>query len=181
MTMFNYKKIDNFLEKDFCDFIIDYFIIKTNFSIESSSDKNDLLKYFHYSDFLVETILQNSMIFVREIVQEDLYPSYTYSGIYTEGDKLDPHKNKKSEKIEGILFFGSESGKQKIYLSNKDDCSDSNCFELNAGDLLLFNGHKYWHWSDNLDIKWSIFSFLYYTDDANSIYDEREYLGFPQK
>lgn len=176
--MFKYKKLKSFLEKDFCDFIVDYFILKTNAKIESSEDKNNFLYYFEYADALMETILHNSQESVIEIVGEKLFPSYTYSGIYTLGDEVCNHKNKKTEKIEGFLFLGSDEGKETITLSEFDDCSNKFSEELEPGDLFLFNGHNYWHWIEPLQSKWSIRSFLYFTDDETLSCDERPYLGF---
>jgi len=175
--MFKYKKIKSFLEKDFCDFIVDYFILKTNAKIESSEDKNNFLYYFEYADALMETILHNSQESVIEI-GEKLFTSYTYSGIYTLGDEVCNHKNKKTEKIEGFLFLGSDEGKETITLSEFDDCSNKFSEELEPGDLFLFNGHNYWHWIEPLQSKWSIRSFLYFTDDETLSCDERPYLGF---
>lgn len=176
--MFKYKKIESFLELDFCNFIIDYFILKTNHKIESSGNKKDLMHYFHYSDYLMETILQNSLVHVNELVGEEVYPSYTYSGIYTKGESILNHKNKSSEKIEGFLFLGSEKYKQKIYLSENDNGSDAIVEELCPGDLFLFNGNNYWHWTDSIKDEWSVVSLMHFTDNLDFIFDKREYLGF---
>jgi len=183
--MFKYKKIKNFLETDFAEFIVDYFILKTNMTIDCSENQNNFLNYFFYSDNLTETILHNSCDSVNEITGMNLVQSYTYSGVYTKGDEIFNHKNKDTEKIEGFLFLGSENNKEKIYLSESDDCSNLIYEELEPGDLFLFDGHKYWHWIDSLEDKWSVRSFLYFIEkkegNENLIYDRRPYLGFPKQ
>jgi hypothetical protein len=182
--MFNYKKVNKFLEIDFVEFIQDYFILKTNVNIDCSEKENDFSKYFCYSDFLIETILNNSTDAVREIVGMDLIPTYTYSGLYTKGDEVFIHKNKPTEYIECFLFLGSFGEKDKIFLSENSNGADHIEFELEIGDLLIFNGHKYWHWMDSLKDEWSLRSFLYFVENKEEneslFYDERPYLGFPK-
>lgn len=182
--MFEYKKIKKFLEPDFAEFIVDYFILKTNMTIDCSEDENNFSNYFFYSDNLTETILHNSCDSINEIVEMDLIQTYTYSGVYTKGDEIFNHKNKDSEKIEGFLFLGSENSIDKIYLSQNNDCSNSFQVELEPGDLFLFDGHKYWHWTDSLDQRWCIRSSLYFVEkieeNEHLIFDGRPYLGFPK-
>lgn len=182
--MFTYKKIKNFLELDFVEFIQDYFIIKTNVNIDCSDGENDLSKHFHYSDMLIETILINAKESISNFVGLDLMPTYTYSGLYTKGDDIFVHKNKKTEHIECLLFLGSSSKKDKIFLSENSDGSDFIVEELMPGDLLVFDGYKYWHWMESLEDVWAIRSFLYFIENKeenqNLIYDGRPYLGFPK-
>lgn len=182
--MFTYKKIKNFLEYDFVEFIQDYFVLKTNVTIDCSDNQDSFFNYFYYSDFLIETVLNNSCDSIKQIVGLNLVPSYSYSGIYTKGDEIFNHKNKPSEQFEGFLFLGSENDKDKIFLSKNDDCSDFIEEELQPGDLFLFDGLKYWHWMEPLANSSSIRSFLYFVEDnkenENLIYDGRPYLGFPK-
>lgn len=184
MNMFNYKKVKNFLESDFVHFIQDYFVLKTNVNIDCSEKENDFSKYFHYSDFLIETILNNSTDAIKQIVEMDLVPSYSYSGLYTKGDEIFIHKNKPSENIECFLFLGSFNEKDKIFLSENDNGSNHIEFEMEVGDLLIFNGHKYWHWMEPLKEEWSLRSFFYFVENNEKneklFYDNRPHLGFPE-
>lgn len=174
----NFKLIKNFIEKDFIEFIQDYFSIKIN---SNQYDKN--FKYFtngyeFYGDSLVETILQNSCESLSELIGVKLLPSHSITNMFMKGDDYKQYVNNFSE-ISAILFLGSSNPKNNFSIQFNNESE----LNLNIGDLVIFENKKISPKKIKISDNWVLQCTLNFVDHEGNfkdyIYDNRKYLGFP--
>lgn len=175
--------VRNFLEKDFINFIQQYFFLRIKAGHSKSGDKQAPGSYFFYSDPLVETILLCSVDSLSKISGRKLLPTYTYTRLYSRGDELKIHRDRPSCEISATLSLGIPDGDSinPIYFSKTEDEKDAIEILLNPGDLCMYKGCDLYHWRPPFTQKWYLQSFLHYVDaegpHKDNIYDGRDYLG----
>lgn len=174
----NFKLIKNFIEKDFIDFIQDYFSIKINSNQYDKNFKNFTNGYEFYSDPLVETILQNSCESISEYMEINLVPTYSITNMFMKGDSYKEYKIGCSE-VSAILLLGSSNLDKKFSINfiNKTK------FDLCLGDLIIFENKKLKPKEFKILDDWILQTSLNFVDNEgefkDNIYDNRPYLGFP--
>jgi len=178
-----YQIVRNFIDKDFCLFIQDYFYLRIKAGHADINDKQASFAYSFYSDPLIETILEGSCEALSEISGFKLLPTYTYTRLYGTGDELVKHRDRESCEISATLSLGIPDGEEvnPIYFSRNEDGSDAKKIILNPGDLCLYRGCELYHWRPPFTQKWYLQAFLHYVDSngpyKDNIYDNRPYLG----
>jgi hypothetical protein len=182
-----YQVIKNFLEPDFVQFIQDYFSMKINCGDVSLEDPQAKGSYTWYSDYLIETILQNSCEILGTTIGIKLLPTYTFTRLYSKGDTLKKHLDRPSCEISATLSLGysTDSDINPIYFSKTIDETNSVKILLEPGDLCIYKGCELYHWRPPVQNSWSLQSFLHFVDgegvNKHLVYDGRDYLGFPLK
>ena len=175
--------VRNFLEKDFIDFIQQYFFLRIKAGHSKSGDEQAPGSYPFYSDPVIETILLCSVDSLSKISGKKLLPTYTYTRLYSRGDELKIHRDRPSCEISATLSLGIPNGDpiNPIYFSKTEDEKDAIEILLNPGDLCMYKGCDLYHWRPPFTQKWYLQSFLHYVDGEgpykDNIYDGRHYLG----
>lgn len=106
-------------------------------------------RYSYYADPLIEVMLRNSTSEVEKMVGEELFPTYSYSRIYLEGEELEKHVDRPSCEVSvtiNVAFTGENS---PIYM--KYPGRDANKYYLNPGDAVIYQGCVVEHWRDKLE------------------------------
>lgn len=178
-----YRIIRGFLDRDFVNFIQQYFFTRINAGQSEIGDPQAPNSYSFYGDPLMDTILGESAAKLSEIAEYSLLPTYSYTRLYGKGDELKIHRDRPSCELSGTLALGVPDGEpiNPIYFSKNEDRSNAIQIKLNPGDLCLYHGCDLYHWRDPFTQKWYLQSFLHYVSadgpHKDFLYDKRKYLG----
>tara|TARA_R100001369_G_scaffold43786_1_gene69885 strand:- start:35 stop:670 length:636 start_codon:yes stop_codon:yes gene_type:complete len=139
--------------------------------------------YSHYSDLVMETLLEEVKPVMEKHTGLKLSETYSYARIYKQGDTLARHKDRYSCEISTTLNLGGESW--PIYLDPTGRVSQAGVkVNLDPGDMLIYSGCDLEHWRDEFQGKNCGQVFLHYnrtsskTAKANK-FDSRPFIGLP--
>jgi hypothetical protein len=186
------------ISEELSNFIYKYFLLKrqvadtlfkTNFISPFTdyfghwSDPQVPNTYSHYSDIVMETLLQELKIKMEKNTNLKLIETYSYARIYKKGDVLEKHKDRFSCEISTTLNLGGDPWPIFIeeYQTNKEIKVN-----LLPGDMLVYKGNILNHWREKFNGENCGQVFLHYnnlkTKNAlNNKYDNRPHLGLPTK
>jgi hypothetical protein len=180
--------VKNFLEKDFINFIQEYFFVRIRAGHANDGDIGILKAKAFYSDPLMETVLLSSTDSLSELIGIKLLPTYTYTRLYFYGAELKMHRDRPSCEISATLALGIPEGHEisPIYFSKNKDRTDAVEILLEPGDLCLYRGCELWHWRPPFTQNWYLQSFLHYVDAdgpfaKDHLYDGRPFLAMPKE
>ena len=186
-----YQVIKNAISTELADFCYQYFLNKGEVAKHLFDEKyiSQFTEYFgvwndqqipetysHYSDIVMETLLQK----VKPIMEKEsgvkLTETYSYARIYKKGDELKRHKDRYSCEISTTMNLGGDEW--SIYL--EPDIK----INLKPGDMLMYRGCELEHWREPFKGKDCGQVFLHYNDasgkDAESNkFDGRPMIGLP--
>jgi hypothetical protein len=151
---------------------------ETNEAGGANSDPNSKIAW--YADPLIETILYNSTADIEQITGLKLFPSYSYSRIYTKGDELKPHVDRPACEISITCHVATVGEPWPIYMQAPGKEATKHILE--PGDVCVYKGCEIKHWREtavNTDI--NVQFMLHYTDqngpNASHKFDRRVSLG----
>jgi len=183
--------IKNFFSKELMKFCYDYFLLKrkvakTLFDTKYISpfcsyfgtwnDSQVPNTYSHYSDIVMETLLEKAKPIMEKKTELKLIPTYSYARIYKKGDILHRHKDRFSCEISTTLNLGGDQWPIYIEPNHK--------INLSPGDMLIYRGNLLEHWREKFNGQDCVQVFLHYNNAAtkgakNNIFDNRIHLGLP--
>ena len=193
-----YQVIKNAISTELADFCYQYFLNKREVARHLFDEKyiSQFTEYFgvwndqqipetysHYSDIVMETLLQK----VKPIMEKEsgvkLTETYSYARIYKKGDELKRHKDRYSCEISTTMNLGGDDW--PIFLEpSGEEGKDGIEVKLEAGDMLMYRGCELEHWREPFKGKDCGQVFLHYNDasskDAeNNKFDGRPMIGLP--
>lgn len=119
---------------------------------------------------------------MSEVVNLDLYPTYTYARIYYTGAILDPHTDRPSCEYSTTLCIDS-TDIWDFYIKNKN--GKENVVKLNPGDMCVYSGCELEHWRKPYEGEMQMQCFLHYVNSegpyADHKYDKRPMMGIGTK
>jgi len=139
--------------------------------------------YAHYSDLVMETLLQDLLQKMEKETGYKLQPAYSYARIYKNGDVLHRHKDRYSCEISTTLNLGGDPW--PIYLDPTGKEKQAGIkVDLDQGDMLIYMGCELEHWREAFTGKDCGQVFLHYNnirkkEAKNNLYDTRPLLGLP--
>jgi hypothetical protein len=168
IKQFKYKLIKNFLTQEEVEIGSYYFNLlhKRNMSDFDLHQSNNLDSQF-YGDSFTDTILMKKLNLVEKESGLDLFPTYSYTRVYTFNSDLKKHKDRPSCEISISTMWCSDGTKWPIYM-------DNNPLEMNPGDAVIYAGCEVEHWRNSFEGDYHIQSFLHYVDQ-NGIYKDFKY------
>ena len=108
----------------------------------------------------------------------ELLPSYCYGRLYTKGDELKQHTDRKASEYAVSITVGKSSNEEwPIYVEHNENHKFSN----EIGECLIYKGHSMPHWRDELKFDWYASLLLFYVDKNGKFKDlahERRYHNF---
>jgi hypothetical protein len=197
------------INKELANFIYNYFLLKREVAkamfdkgyinpfsdyFGTWSDEQVPNTYSHYSDIVMETLLEKVKPIMEKQTKLKLIPTYSYARIYKKGDILNRHKDRFSCEISTTLNLGgdpwpifiSKNEKEGKYIEDKYIPSKEKGIEinLNQGDMLVYKGNLLEHWREIFKGKDCGQVFLHYNNSRTegselNIYDGRPHLGLP--
>ena len=139
--------------------------------------------YAHYSDILMETLLEKVKPTMEKHTGLKLSPTYSYARIYKNGDVLARHKDRYSCEISTTLNLGGDSW--SIYLDPTGKNGQAGIkVDLEPGDMLIYSGCELEHWREEFKGKDCGQVFLHYNKSSSetakeNLYDKRPLIGLP--
>ena len=146
-------------------------------------DKTVPNTYSHYSDILMETLLEKVKPTMEKHTGLKLSPTYSYARIYKNGDVLARHKDRYSCEISTTLNLGGDSW--SIYLDPTGKNGQAGIkVDLEPGDMLIYSGCELEHWREEFKGKDCGQVFLHYNKSSSkkakeNLYDGRPFIGLP--
>ena len=193
-----YSVLKNAISKELAAFVYQYFLNKRKvarvlFDYKYISPYTDYWgiwndeqvpnTYSHYSDMVMETLLQEVKPVMEKHTGLKLSETYSYARIYKKGDVLARHKDRYSCEISTTLNLGGDSW--PIYLDPTGKVSQAGVeVNLDPGDMLIYSGCDLEHWREEFNGKDCGQVFLHY-NKANSKnakknqFDGRPFVGLP--
>ena len=139
--------------------------------------------YSHYSDILMETLLEKVKPAMEKHTGLKLSPTYSYARIYKKGDVLARHKDRYSCEISTTLNLGGDPW--SIYLDPTGKKGQAGIkVDLEPGDMLIYSGCELEHWREEFKGKDCGQVFLHYNKSSSkkakeNLYDGRPFAGLP--
>jgi hypothetical protein len=167
----NYQVIKGVISKELADFCYQYFLNKRKVArhlfdtqyisifTEYFGVWNDTQvpeTYSHYSDIVMETLLQKVKPVMEEQTEIKLTETYSYARIYKNGDELERHKDRYSCEISTTMHLGGDEW--SIYLEPNIEVN------LEQGDMLMYRGCELEHWREPFEGEDCAQVFLHYND-----------------
>ena len=139
--------------------------------------------YSHYSDLVMETLLQKVQPVMEKHTGLKLSPTYSYARIYKQGDILARHKDRYSCEISTTLNLGGDEW--PLYLEPSGKTGQAGIkVDLKPGDMLIYSGCDLEHWREEFKGKDCAQVFLHYNKKGSkqakeNEFDKRPFLGLP--
>ena len=205
-----YLILKKVISTELTNFVFNYFLMKRQvaktlfeqkyispFSTEFGTWQDEQVPntYSHYSDIVMETLLQWILPTMEKHTKLKLIPTYSYARIYKKGDVLHRHKDRFSCEISTTLNLGGDPW--PIYLSPKENVgipddkkgitAASNAkgikVDLKPGDMLIYKGMELEHWREAFGGEDCAQVFLHYNkiskEAEKNKFDKRPHLGLP--
>ena len=139
--------------------------------------------YSHYSDLVMETLLQKVKPVMEKHIGLKLSETYSYARIYKKGDILARHKDRFSCEISTTLNLGGDIWPIYLDPTGKEGRAGIK-IELQAGDMLMYSGCDLEHWREEFTGKDCGQVFLHYNKKGSKIakenqFDKRPFIGLP--
>ena len=187
----NYQVIKSAISKELADFCYQYFLNKRKVArhLFDTHYMSQFTEYFgvwndtqvpetysHYSDIVMETLLQKVKPVMEKESETKLIETYSYARIYKNGDELKRHKDRYSCEISTTMYLGGDEW--SIYLEPNIEVN------LKQGDMLMYKGCDLEHWRTPFEGENCAQVFLHYNDASSkdakqNKFDGRPMLGLP--
>ena len=205
-----YQIIKGAISKELADFCYQYFLNKRAVARYLFDERyiSQFTEYFgvwndsqipetysHYSDIVMETLLQKIKPVMEEQSGIKLIETYSYARIYKKGDELKRHKDRFSCEISTTMNLGGDDW--PIYLSPNENVGAPDGknitaaskakgvrVDLKPGDMLVYRGVELEHWREKFKGKECVQVFLHYNNRKtpgakDNMFDKRPHLGLP--
>ena len=139
--------------------------------------------YSQYGNIAMETLMLKVQPIMEKTTGLKLYPAYTYTRAYKNGDILHRHKDRFSCEISTTINLGGDSW--DIYLEPSGEEGKKGIkVKLSPGDMMIYKGCEIEHWREKFKGKRCVQAFLHYNDTTSkgakdNIFDRRPHLGLP--
>jgi hypothetical protein len=190
----NYKVIRQAISKELADFTYQYLLLKrsvarkyfderyiSQFTTEWGvwNDQQIPETYSHYSDVLMETLLQKLKPLMEKETDLKLNETYSYARIYKKDDILNRHKDRYSCEISTTMNLGGDLWPIFIEPSGEKGKEGEKVI-LEPGDMLLYKGEKLEHWREKFEGENCAQVFLHYNDALGENAEQNKYDGRSQ-
>lgn len=104
----------------------------------------DSSKISWYADPLIETVLLNSLPEMEQITGSKLFPSYSFTRVYTKGDELKPHTDRPACEVSVTCHVATVGKPWPIWMQAPG--SEPLEHYLEPGDACVYHGCQVKHW-----------------------------------
>jgi hypothetical protein len=143
----NYIFIDNFITEEKAKELYSYFKDEAfknpqAFSYDSQCPKSLAMYDFRW---FVELLI-DKIPFMSEVLEEPMFPTYSYARIYTNQEILMNHKDRHACEVSVTLHLGSDGTDWPIWFTKPDGKQVS--YNLKPGQAVIYLGMISEHWRD---------------------------------
>ena len=188
-----YMVLRKVITKEVANFLLHYLVLKRKvantthtkngkeiygFTIGTFKDPQVPGAYSLYGDAAFDTLLNSATHIVSKLLGQNVFPTYSYSRLYTKGHELKRHKDRPSCEISTTVNLGGDPWPIFIEPSGKKNKKGKKVV-LKPGDMLFYFGCDLEHWRKPFEGNVCGQAFLHYTTDEKLINDRRVHLGLP--
>ena len=134
--------------------------------------------YCQYGAWPFETLSIQLKEQISQIVDKELYPTYTYARVYYKGAILPSHVDRPSCEFSTTICIDST---ELWDFHIKDYDGRNNTIKLNPGDMCVYEGCNLSHWREPFQGEMQTQVFLHYVNangpNSSYKYDERPMMG----
>tara|TARA_R110002020_G_scaffold34895_2_gene105863 strand:+ start:3453 stop:4085 length:633 start_codon:yes stop_codon:yes gene_type:complete len=139
--------------------------------------------YSHYSDVAMETLLLKCQPVMEKATKLKLYPAYSYTRFYKNGDELKRHTDRFSCEISTTMNLGGDPWPIYLEPSGKEGQKGIK-IDLKPGDMLIYKGVDLEHWRNKFKGQDCVQVFLHYNNkktkgSKKNMFDKRPHIGLP--
>jgi len=170
------------IPKEICNYLaIEYRMIRDNVLRTGGAPWDPTVPgaFAMYSPICFEALNVYLQPKIEEVLGKELYSSYSYARIYKNGCELKRHKDRQSSEY-AVSACITKDVDWPLYFEYEDSVVP---VELEVGDIVVFQGHKYFHWRRPYNGDEQIMGFLQYVDKNGDWkhykYDGRPMMGAP--
>ena len=143
----NYIVIDSFITEEKAKELYSYFkeeAIKNPqaFSYDSQCPKS--LAIYNFRWFL--ELLIDKIVFVSEVLEEPMFPTYSYARIYANSEILQRHKDRHACEVSVTLHLDSDGAEWPIWFTKPS--GEQVSYNLKSGQAVIYLGMISEHWRD---------------------------------
>ena len=128
-----------------------------------------------YSPVCFEAMGQVIKKQIEDTVGCKLWQTFSYARVYVKGTNLVRHRDRTSGEWVANVCITRDDVDWKFYIELE---GKSHQILLNQGDMIIFRGHKDFHWRPKYTGELQIQAFVSYVDQ-NGIYADNKYDGRP--
>jgi len=196
--MKTYKVVKQAVSTEIADFAYQYFLNKRKVARHLFDSKyispfteywgvwNDTQvpeTYSHYSDLVMETLLQKMKPIMEKETEKTVVETYSYARIYKKGDELKRHKDRPSCETSCTMNLGGDEWPIFLEPSGAQGKEGVKVL-LNPGDMLIYRGCDLEHWREPFEGSNNAQVFLHYNNKSEpnaraEKFDRRIHLGLP--
>lgn len=143
---------------------------------------SDSSKISWYGDPLIEVVLKNSLPEMEQITGHKLFPSYSFTRVYTKGDELKPHIDRPACEVSVTCHIATIGKPWPIWMQAPGKQPSEHFLE--PGDACVYHGCEIKHWRTlNTETDINVQVMLHYVrqdgPNAHHKFDQRQNLGLP--
>lgn len=143
---------------------------------------NESSKISWYADPLIETVLLNSLPEMETITGSKLFPSYSYTRVYTKGDELKPHIDRPACEVSVTCHVATVGKPWPIWMQAPG--SEPSKHYLEPGDACVYHGCQVKHWREpatetDVNVQFMLHYVKQDGSNADHKFDRRQGLGLP--
>jgi hypothetical protein len=157
---FKYKLVKNFLTKEELEIGRYYFLLahKRNTTyFDNSLNSNNNQDSFFANDNFSDTLLIKKIPLIERETGLKLFPTYSYSRVYSFNSVLEPHVDRPSCEVSVTAMWGSCGTSWPIYMDNDP-------IEMQSGDAVVYLGCDLKHSREYFKGDWHAQTFFHYVD-----------------
>lgn len=128
-------------------------------------------------DIVFDTLLSKMRPLISKVVGKELWPTYAFTRLYRNGEKLESHTDREScqYSVSLTLGFSNDRGIWPIYLKNSKGKTIQ--VKLKIGEALVYMGRDLPHWRKKFKGDHYVQTFLHYVDSEGPykewVFDKR--------
>jgi hypothetical protein len=106
---------------------------------------------------------------IEKLTGKELLPSYCYGRLYTKGDALPQHTDRKASEYAVSITVGNSSDEMWPLWVENDEINELVTTEV--GECVIYKGHEMLHWREELQWDWCAQLLLFYVDKNGKFKD----------
>tara|TARA_B100001741_G_scaffold188320_1_gene155078 strand:- start:163 stop:816 length:654 start_codon:yes stop_codon:yes gene_type:complete len=171
--------VRNAVSNETCEHLAkEYLMIKDIVEATSQGPTSDPIMpgaFAMYSPVCFEAMGQSIQPIVEDVLGVQLHQTFSYARVYVKGTNLVRHRDRTSGEWVANVCITRDDVDWKFYIELE---GKSHQILLNQGDMIIFRGHKDFHWRPKYTGELQIQAFVSYVDQ-NGIYADNKYDGRP--
>jgi hypothetical protein len=143
----NYLVVNNFISEDKAKNLFNKFKEESEKNPEAFSNDPQCPKSMAMYNFrwFLELLIEK-IPFMSELLEEPMFPTYSYARIYANGEVLKPHLDRPSCEISVTVHLDSDNTEWPIYFTKPN--GDVVSCNLKKGQAVVYLGRISSHWRD---------------------------------